>query len=72
MYQHKDVLPFVNDKDMYDRFQRYVEYRILSLLAALEIAKGADRITELQGRLAELRRFQNLKETAHHKAENKE
>jgi len=58
------VLPLVNDIDKYPLLQQYVEYRIDALRGYLEHTKDMNKISEIQGAIAELRRFQTLKEQA--------
>lgn len=58
------LLPLVNDKDMMERLQVYLDYRINKYRDLLEVQKDFDRITEMQGALIELRRFATLRDEA--------
>lgn len=58
------LLPLVNDKDMMDRLQVYLDYRINKYRDLLEVQKDPNRITEMQGALIELRRFSTLRDEA--------
>ena len=56
------LLPLVTDKDMMERLQVYIDYRINKYRDLLEVQKDFDRITEMQGAMAELRRFKTLRD----------
>jgi glutaredoxin-related protein len=56
------LLPLVNDKETMERLQVYIEYRINKYRDLLEVQKDFDRITEMQGAMAELRRFKTLRD----------
>jgi hypothetical protein len=56
------LLPLVNDKDMMERLQTYLDYRIKKYRDLLEVQKDPTRITEMQGALSELRRFSTLRD----------
>lgn len=56
------LLPLVNDKETMERLQVYLDYRINKYRDLLEIQKDFDRITEMQGAMAELRRFKTLRD----------
>lgn len=71
-FMYKDLLPLVNDADTYARLLSYVDHRISNLRDSLEITTDPHRIATIQGQIAELRRLHTLRETAKHKAENKE
>jgi len=60
----KSILPLVNDVEKYPLLQRYVENRIDSMRAFLENTKDHTKLMELQGAIAELRRFQTLRDQA--------
>lgn len=62
----RDVARFclllVNDFENYQRLQAIVEEKIKNHLENLEKTKDTTRIYEIQGAIAELRRWQHLKE----------
>lgn len=60
----KEILPFVNDVDHYPLLQQYVSMRIEAMRGYLENTKEHDKILEIQGAIAELRRFQTLRDQA--------
>lgn len=55
------LLLLVNDKEMYDRFQALVQHKIERHLKHLETTKDTVRIFEIQGAIAELRRFEHIR-----------
>lgn len=66
----KDILPLVNNVDHYPLLQTYVAMRIEAMRGYLENTKEHDKILEIQGAIAELRRFQTLREQAIEGAKN--
>lgn len=60
----KDILPLVNNTEQYPLLQVFVESRIETLRSYLENTKEHNKILEIQGAIAELRRFQTLREQA--------
>lgn len=58
----RSLLMLVNDKDQMDRLQAYVAYRIEQHRSNLEKQKDRDRILEIQGAIAELRRLATLRD----------
>lgn len=58
------LLPLVNDKDMMERLQVYLDYRINKYRDLLEVQKDPNRIIEMQGALIELRRFSTIRDEA--------
>ncbi|MDC0292430.1 hypothetical protein OAL29_00840 [Candidatus Binatia bacterium] len=60
----KDILPLVNNVDHYPLLQTYVAMRIEVLRGYLENTKDHVKMMEIQGSIAELRRFQTLREQA--------
>jgi predicted nuclease of restriction endonuclease-like (RecB) superfamily len=60
----KEILPLVNDTDKYPVLQAYVAERIEVMRGYLETTKEQSKILEIQGAIAELRRFQTLREQA--------
>ena len=60
----KELLPFVNNTEQYPLLQVFVEARIETLRGYLENTKEHNKILEIQGAIAELRRFQTLREQA--------
>ena len=61
----RTVLPFVNDATHYGSFLLHVEDRIDVLRNFLEKEKDPSRVRELQGAIAELRRFYTLRDEVH-------
>jgi len=60
----KKVLPLVNDTDLYPVLLAYADSRIETMRTYLETTKEHDKILEIQGAIAELRRFKTLREQA--------
>jgi hypothetical protein len=60
----KEILPLVNNVDQYPLLQSYVSSRIETSRQYLETTKDHVKIMEIQGAIAELRRFQTLREQA--------
>jgi hypothetical protein len=60
----KKVLPLVNDMDLYPVLLAYADSRIETMRTYLETTKEHDKILEIQGAIAELRRFKTLREQA--------
>jgi hypothetical protein len=60
----KSILPLVNDPEKYPLLQDYIENRIHAMRNFLENTKDHDKIMEVQGAIAELRRFQTLRDQA--------
>ncbi len=60
----KSILPLVNDVEKYPILQSYIENRIETMRSFLENTKEHDKILEVQGAIAELRRFQTLRDQA--------
>jgi hypothetical protein len=56
------ILLLVNDKDQMDRLQAYAASRIEGHRSNLEKTKDRDRILEIQGAIAELRRLSTLRD----------
>lgn len=56
------LLLLVNEKDNMDRLQAYAEARIEQHRNNLEKQKDRDRILEVQGAIAELRRLATLRD----------
>lgn len=59
-----EIIPLVNDPAKYPLLQVFVEARIDTLRGYLENTKEHNKILEIQGAIAELRRFQTLREQA--------
>lgn len=59
---YRSLLVLVNNKDVMDLINTYVEARIFVLRDQLETTKSHERILEIQGAIAELRRFKTLRE----------
>ena len=60
----KKILPLVNDVEKYPLLQDYVDNRIETMRNFLENTKDHSKLTEVQGAIAELRRFQTLRDQA--------
>jgi hypothetical protein len=60
----KKILPLVNDVEKYPLLQDYVDNRIETMRNFLENTKEHEKILEVQGAIAELRRFQTLRDQA--------
>lgn len=60
--QYRELLPLVNDKDAMQLLQTYVDRRIEKYRNLLEVQKEPTRILEMQGAIAELRRFATLRD----------
>jgi hypothetical protein len=60
----KSILPLVNDVEKYPLLQDYIDNRIETMRNFLENTKDHDKIMEVQGAIAELRRFQTLRDQA--------
>jgi len=60
----KAILPVINEKEKYNLFLLYVEDRIEILRGFLEREKDPQRVREVQGAIAELRKFFTLREEA--------
>jgi hypothetical protein len=54
----------VNDPDHYPLLQDYIQDRITTYLKYLETQKDFTKIQEMQGAIAELRRFETLRDQA--------
>ena len=59
---YKAMLPFVNDKKQMDLLLEYPLGKIATLHGQLEIVKDQNRILEIQGAIAELRRCRTLRD----------
>jgi hypothetical protein len=60
--QYREMLPLVNDHDHFNRLKQYAENRIDNLRNYLENTKEPTKIYEIQGAIAELRRFATLRD----------
>lgn len=59
---YRDMLFLVNNKEQYELLQGYAKARIGHFHVLLETTKDTDRMKEIQGAIAELRRFSTLRE----------
>jgi len=59
---YRSLLPLVNDKTSMELLIQYAEARIPPLHTALEQAQTIETVRNMQGRIAELRRFKTLRE----------
>lgn len=60
--QYRLLIPLVNNKEQMDLLHDYAAARIEGLRDLLENQKDAQRILEIQGAIAELRRFKTLRD----------
>jgi hypothetical protein len=60
--QYRELLPLVNDYEQYGRLRTYAVQRMEVLRTQLETQKDPTRIYEIQGAIAELRRFSTLRD----------
>lgn len=60
----KKILPLVNDVEKYPLLQEYIDNRVETMRNFLENTKEHDKVLEVQGAIAELRRFQTLRDQA--------
>jgi hypothetical protein len=60
----RKILPLVNDVERYPLLQDYIEDRIETMRNFLENTKDHQKVLEVQGAVAELRRFQTLRDQA--------
>jgi 5-bromo-4-chloroindolyl phosphate hydrolysis protein len=59
---YRTLLMLVNDTDKYGLLQSYVDKRIQRLQNTLETCTDLEEVRRLQGRIAELRRLQHLRD----------
>lgn len=59
----RDLLPLVNNEDLYQLLQLYAADRIETLRNQLEMARGEDNFSIIQGKLMEARLLLLLRET---------
>ena len=67
---YKEFLPLVNDKPFLELLQSFAELRINILKGFLETEKEPTRIYEIQGAIAELKRFRTIRDEIREKAKN--
>jgi hypothetical protein len=60
----KKLMPLATSPELYPLMQMYVEERIETMRGYLENTKDHGKLLEIQGAIAELRRFQTLREQA--------
>lgn len=60
----KAILPLVNEPTLYPVLMGYIDNRIEVMRGYLENQKDHNKILEIQGAIAELRRFKTLREQA--------
>jgi hypothetical protein len=60
----KKLMPLATSPELYPLMQMYVEERIETMRGYLENTKDHVKLLEIQGAIAELRRFQTLREQA--------
>jgi hypothetical protein len=63
------LLLLVNDKEMLDRLQALIDSKIENHRLSLESAKTIERVSELQGAIAELRRLKFVQDEVRAAAE---
>lgn len=61
--QWRDLLPLVNNEDLYPLLMEYAKERIETLRNQLEMTKGDDNFSLVQGKLLEARLLLLLRET---------
>lgn len=61
--QWRDLLPLVNNEDLYSLLLEYAKERIETLRNQLEMTKGDDNFSLVQGKLLEARLLLLLRET---------
>ena len=61
--QWRDLLPLVNNEDLYPLLMEYAKERIETLRNQLEMTKGDDNFSLAQGKLLEARLLLLLRET---------
>lgn len=61
--QWRDLLPLVNNEDLYPLLLEYAKERIETLRNQLEMTKGGDNFSLVQGKLLEARLLLLLRET---------
>ena len=59
--QAREILPLVNDPEMHPRLIQYAEQRLEILRQHLETEKNPQKMSELQGAIAEIKRIFTLK-----------
>jgi len=59
--QAREILALVNDPEMYPLLVRYAEQRLEILRVYLENEKNLQKVSELQGAIAEIKRIFTLK-----------
>jgi hypothetical protein len=59
---YRSLLFLVNDHDKYTMLQSYIDMRIKRLQQSLETVSDIEEIRRTQGRIAELRRMQSLRD----------
>lgn len=66
---YRSLLLLINNEDQMVRLQSYADHRINTLRNQLEKQKDRDRVLEIQGAIAELRRFSTLRDEVIKEAE---
>jgi|TARA_R110002124_G_C8875426_1_gene508061 hypothetical protein len=56
------MLPLVNDKEQYSSLKDYAKARIWYYHGLLETAKDHQRVLQIQGAIAELKRIETLRD----------
>jgi hypothetical protein len=59
---YRQILPLVNDPEPYNLLQQYIAARIEQYRDYLEKLGSQEEVLKTQGKIAELRRLQHLKE----------
>lgn len=68
--QARQVLPLVNDPEMHPLLVKYAEYRLDILRQHLENEKNLQKVSEIQGSIAEIKRLFTLKNEVRGELEN--
>jgi hypothetical protein len=58
----RELLPLVNDREQYSSLKDYAKARILHYHGLLETTKDHQRVLEIQGAIAELKRIDTLRD----------
>lgn len=66
---YRSLLLLVNNEEQMERLTSYADTRIETLRNQLEKQKDRDRVLEIQGAIAELRRFSTLRDEVIKEAE---
>ena len=68
--QAREILPLVNDPEMHPRLIQYADQRLEILRQHLENEKNLQKVSEIQGSIAEIKRLFTLKNEVRGELEN--